>query len=116
MQLIIQLYLHSFIFSKDGEWTVIQQDMNESSRMAHRYHWYSINTIHFAIIGYYDKQRAIKNITGLLHKIEKDFVPNPDHFEKYIAKEVRESKHVGGLTVFDDKKDKRQNPIQLKLF
>jgi hypothetical protein len=36
-----QLYLHSFIVSKEGEWTVVQQGMNDASGMARRYHWHS---------------------------------------------------------------------------
>lgn len=36
-----QLYLHSFILSKDGDWAIIQQGMNTDSRMARRYHWHS---------------------------------------------------------------------------
>lgn len=36
-----QLYLHSFVVTKDGEWAVIQQGMNPDSRMARRYHWLS---------------------------------------------------------------------------
>ncbi|MBU1852576.1 MAG: DUF763 domain-containing protein [Candidatus Omnitrophica bacterium] len=34
-----QLYQHSFIFSKSGDWAVIQQGMNTSTRWARRYHW-----------------------------------------------------------------------------
>jgi hypothetical protein len=36
-----QLYLHSFLVSKSGEWAVIQQGMNNYSGMARRYHWHS---------------------------------------------------------------------------
>jgi hypothetical protein len=36
-----QIYLHSFIVSSDGEWAVVQQGMNASSRLARRYHWHS---------------------------------------------------------------------------
>ncbi|MFV0535924.1 MAG: DUF763 domain-containing protein [Dysgonomonas sp.] len=36
-----QLYLHSFVVTIEGEWTVIQQGMNGDSRMARRYHWLS---------------------------------------------------------------------------
>lgn len=36
-----QLYLHSFVVTTDGEWTVIQQGMDPNSRMARRYHWLS---------------------------------------------------------------------------
>jgi len=36
-----QIYLHTMVLSAQGEWTVIQQGMNERSRMARRYHWHS---------------------------------------------------------------------------
>jgi uncharacterized protein len=36
-----QLYLHSFILSDVGEWTVVQQGMREDSATARRYHWHS---------------------------------------------------------------------------
>ena len=36
-----QLYLHSFILTKSGEWTVVQQGLNDASGMARRYHWHS---------------------------------------------------------------------------
>ncbi len=35
------LYLHGFIVTDDGRWTVVQQGMNDSSRTARRYHWLS---------------------------------------------------------------------------
>jgi len=34
-----QLYHHSFFFTRDGSWAVIQQGMNEINRYARRYHW-----------------------------------------------------------------------------
>jgi len=36
-----QLYLHSFILSKEGDWAVVQQGMNDANGMARRYHWHS---------------------------------------------------------------------------
>lgn len=36
-----QIYLHSFVLTADGEWAVVQQGMNEDSRLARRYHWHS---------------------------------------------------------------------------
>jgi uncharacterized protein len=36
-----QLYLHSFIVARDGQWVVIQQGMNDQTGMARRYHWHS---------------------------------------------------------------------------
>lgn len=34
-----QVYQHSFLFTKDGSWSVIQQGMNEATGWARRYHW-----------------------------------------------------------------------------
>ncbi|WP_022855257.1 DUF763 domain-containing protein [Thermodesulfobacterium thermophilum] len=36
-----QLYFHLFLFSKDGQWGVIQQGMDEKTAYARRYQWYS---------------------------------------------------------------------------
>jgi hypothetical protein len=52
-----QIYLHSFVLTTDGEWAVIQQGMNEASRLARRYHWHSARVRdftaepHTAIVG-----------------------------------------------------------------
>jgi hypothetical protein len=34
-----QLYHHCMFVSEKGDWTVVQQGMNQESRMARRYHW-----------------------------------------------------------------------------
>lgn len=39
-----QIYHHTFIFTKKGQWTVIQQGMNPEIQMARRYHWLSLKT------------------------------------------------------------------------
>src|SRR5688572_1913432 len=52
-----QIYLHSFVLTSDGDWAVVQQGMNESSRLARRYHWHSAavrdftSEPHTAIVG-----------------------------------------------------------------
>jgi hypothetical protein len=38
-----QLYMHNFILSNTGEWTVVQQGMKAEDRTARRYHWHSEN-------------------------------------------------------------------------
>lgn len=38
-----QIYHHSFFFSKNGVWAVVQQGMNTRNQTARRYHWYSEN-------------------------------------------------------------------------
>jgi len=37
------LYHHTFVFTKNGAWSVIQQGMNPDNRFARRYHWLSLN-------------------------------------------------------------------------
>jgi hypothetical protein len=52
-----QIYLHSFVVARDGEWAVVQQGLNEHSGMARRYHWHSatvkdfISAPHTGIVG-----------------------------------------------------------------
>ena len=52
-----QIYLHAFILTADGDWAVVQQGMNEASRLARRYHWHSATVgdfladPHTAIVG-----------------------------------------------------------------
>jgi len=36
-----QLYHHTFIFTGDGDWAVVQQGMNDETGWARRYHWLS---------------------------------------------------------------------------
>lgn len=36
-----QIYHHSFFFSRNGAWVVVQQGMNTEVQAARRYHWYS---------------------------------------------------------------------------
>ena len=42
-----QLYLHGFIVSDEGQWTVVQQGMSAGSSTARRYHWHSSNLTSF---------------------------------------------------------------------
>ena len=62
-----QLYLHSFIVSNEGEWTVVQQGMREASATARRYHWHSslqsfIDEPHTGVCG--ENQGLILNMTA----------------------------------------------------
>jgi hypothetical protein len=36
-----QIYLHSFIVAASGEWSIVQQGLNDASGLARRYHWHS---------------------------------------------------------------------------
>jgi uncharacterized protein len=64
-----QIYLHSFILTRDGDWAVVQQGMNEASRLARRYHWHSATVRdftsepHTAIVG--EHAGTIMNLVDL---------------------------------------------------
>jgi hypothetical protein len=66
------LYLHGFIVTDDGNWTVVQQGMNGARRQARRYHWLSeglrsfVDDPHTAIDG--EGQGKIVNLTD--HRAE----------------------------------------------
>jgi hypothetical protein len=61
-----QIYLHTFIVTRAGEWAVVQQGLNDASGLARRYHWHSatvrdfISDPHVAIVG--EQQSAIMNL------------------------------------------------------
>jgi hypothetical protein len=61
-----QLYLHGFIVAADGHWVVVQQGMQDETRLARRYHWISegltsyLDAPHAAIEG-----RSAGNIVNL---------------------------------------------------
>ena len=51
-----------------------------------------------AKLGIYEKQRAIKSLVPLVERLEQNFIPNREHFTKFIEKEIRESPAHGGRT------------------
>jgi hypothetical protein len=71
-----QLYLHAFVVSRDGKWTVIQQGMNPENRTARRYHWRSaglrsfVEEPHSAVIG--------RNRGLILNLTDRDARPTKD--------------------------------------
>jgi hypothetical protein len=82
-----QIYLHSFVLSAQGEWTVVQQGMNEASKMARRYHWHSTSVRdftsapHTGIVG--EHQGTIMNLvdanaTGARKALIEIAQQNPD--------------------------------------
>jgi len=53
-----ELYHHSFFFTPDGSWCVVQQGMNERSGWARRYHWLSESVEDFVC----EPHAAIRNL------------------------------------------------------
>jgi hypothetical protein len=67
------LYLHSFIVSNEGQWTVVQQGMKTQGTTARRYHWHSasltsfVEEPHTSICG--------ENQGNILNMVAKEAVP-----------------------------------------
>ncbi len=63
-----QLYLHNFVVSTEGHWTVVQQGMNGDEGLARRYHWHSaglqsfVDEPHTAVCG--ESQGEIINLVA----------------------------------------------------
>ena len=63
-----QLYMHNFVVNAKGQWTVIQQGMNDANSTARRYHWHSstlhsfVDEPHTGVIGI--NQGSILNLTA----------------------------------------------------
>lgn len=77
----------------------------------------TIHTLQMAVykakIGQSDKQEAIKKLTEIAQRAEKEFIPN-NNFNELIEKERNDSWKYGGRTVFG--KSKRPGNVQLRLF
>jgi len=100
-----QLYHHTFIFTEDGKWCIVQQGMNEN--YARRYHWLSddvrcfVNEPHSGI----SSERIEKDVLNMVAKESEqarkaavDLInDNPDHIAGYFKK-VRADKFQRTLT------------------
>ncbi|MEL7221875.1 MAG: DUF763 domain-containing protein [Bacteroidota bacterium] len=97
-----QLYLHNFLVSDKGDWTVIQQGMKPQDSSARRYHWHSANIQSFVeephaaicgenqgvIFNLVDKQAA-SNKQGILNIVQED----PARMLKEIPKVILPKYH-----------------------
>lgn len=54
------LYHHSFIFTEDGKWAIIQQGMNPENRTARRFHWASDSLESFVV----EPHKAVIGVRG----------------------------------------------------
>jgi len=107
-----QLYMHNFVVSDTGQWTVIQQGMHETQSTARRYHWHSaglksfVEEPHTGVCGAHmgkilnltaaDADTARSGILQLTHE-------NPNHIITECARLVMPSHH-----------DVRQENVNLK--
>lgn len=81
------LYHHSFFFSKNGAWAVVQQGMNTNSKTARRYHWFD----------------RIQNLESRIQNETIDFVNEP---HKAISAQTRHA-HVLNLVAGSSSKTRK---------
>ena len=92
-----QLYIHNFIVSDEGDWTVVQQGMKTENYSARRYHWHSgeiasfVEEPHTAICG--ENQGDILNLVDKQARPTKEGIlnilkENPDKIIKETQRMV----------------------------
>src|SRR5262249_46518130 len=101
-----ELYLHGFVVTDDGAWTVIQQGMNPVERTARRYHWLServrsfVDDPHAAIEG--PNQGTILNLTdhraAPARDVQLELAKDPDALYAEVRR-LRESEPVPQLSM-----------------
>lgn len=90
-----QLYMHNFLVSAHGDWTVVQQGMKADDKSARRYHWHSqdvqsfVEEPHAAVCG--DNQGDILNLVAKEANKTRDGImdiaqENPEHILKELPK------------------------------
>lgn len=101
-----QLYMHNFVLSNEGDWTVIQQGMNIESKTARRYHWSSenlksfIEEPHTGITG--ENQGLILNLTAKDAKETRSHIldfskENPDKIIKEIQNVFKHEENINKI-------------------
>lgn len=91
-----QLYLHTFVVTNDGQWTVVQQGMNGHTGLARRYHWHSAAVRdftanpHTAIVG--GHQGVIMNLVDGNAAPARDALLSISH--ELPEKTLREARHL----------------------
>lgn len=97
-----QLYLHTFIVSDNGDWTVVQQGMKDADASARRYHWHSpaftsfTEKPHAGICGI--RQGKIIDMTAADAKPAKDAIiglcrEKPVHILAEVSKLIMPNRH-----------------------
>ena len=101
-----QLYMHNFVLSNEGDWTIIQQGMNIESKTARRYHWSSenlksfIEEPHTGITG--ENQGLILNLTAKDAKETRSHIldfskENPDKIIKEIQNVFKHEENINKI-------------------
>ena len=80
-----QIYHHSFFFTAQGDWAVVQQGMNDQNRKARRYHWLSDTVTDYVV----EPHKAIASQapgTAVLNLVAKESVPAQERRDRALAR------------------------------
>ncbi len=95
-----QLYFHLFIFTKSGEWGVIQQGMDERTSYARRYHWYSkkISNLcenpHTAIVSQIQKRNVLNLVAKESKKVQNVLISMVKEDFALVVRELAPKVHI----------------------
>jgi hypothetical protein len=118
-----QIYHHSFFFSRNGHWAVVQQGMNPINVSARRYHWFSesiedlVCEPHTGIVTAVQRQRSL-NLTARAsedtRKLSVEFVSSGYHsLMKDIEILYKHSSHLSKVATLKYK-DQQLTLLQLE--
>lgn len=105
-----QLYHHVFFLTEKGDWAVVQQGMNESTKYARRYHWVSdsvenyINEPHNGICCDLKEDKTLDMTSDLSFDSRQTsldlILDNPEHLRKYFQKNIDVGANQANLDLF----------------
>ncbi len=96
-----QIYHHTILFTREGEWAVVQQGMNERERYARRYHWLGeggappVEEPHSGISAQKIHQKILLDLTS------KDSRDSREALEELLASPRQLSKELEKIRVLD---------------
>jgi len=86
------LYHHCFFFDEEGNWTVIQQGLNDANKYARRYHWFNARAFvddppdNIAGVMETEALNLVSKESAEARKISVDLVnDNPIHLRRYFT-------------------------------
>lgn len=105
-----QLYHHVFFLTEKGDWAVVQQGMNESTKYARRYHWLSdsvenyINQPHNGICCDLKAEKTLDMTSDMSFDSRQTsldlILDNPEHLKKYFQKKIDLGPGQANLDIF----------------
>jgi hypothetical protein len=107
-----QIYLHNFILTKDGEWAVVQQGLNDQTGTARRYHWHSasvqdfVSEPHTGVVG--EHQGTIMNL------VDKQATPAQDAMLSLVKEGPDEVLDIARHLVLPSHHEVRSANVDLK--